>query len=114
MRDIKDVVDNYKDKLSHFLIQLEGNSLHLKCDNYDEKNDWLRAIQFMRDRFQSSCFFSQRKYKERIDDETSIRIQAEIEWKNGDELQVGDSKRRPAWATRPSSRTSSWSTLLRR
>jgi hypothetical protein len=89
VRDIKDVIDNYKDKMSHFLIKLDDGSMHLKCDNYDVKNEWLKAIQFMREKFKASYFFNQRKYKEAIDDETSMRIRAENEWSNWESLQVG-------------------------
>lgn len=104
MREIKDVVDNYKGKISHFLIELPDNQIHLKCDNYDDKSAWIKAINFMRDRFQSSLYFNQRRYKEKLDDETSLRIIAENEWKNWDDIQV-DSNGRTRWTTSPSSRT---------
>ena len=64
------------------MIRLEENEMHLKCDNYDFKAEWLKAINFMRDLYSNETFFHQRKYKEGLDDETSFRIFAENERKN--------------------------------
>ena len=89
IRDIQDVIDNYKKKISHFLIKLKNKEIHLKCDNYDEKNKWLQAIQYMRNKYSSSCYFNERKYKEDIDDETSLLIYAENEMRHWDEIKVG-------------------------
>jgi hypothetical protein len=74
--------------MSHFLIELEKHKIHLKCDNYDEKNEWIKAILFMKEKFETSVYMNQAKYKEKLDDETKIQIYAENEWANWEDIRV--------------------------
>jgi hypothetical protein len=62
--------------------------MHLKCDDYDQKNKWVSAIEYMRTRYSSSMSFNERNYKETIDDETSLKIYAENERRHWDEIKV--------------------------
>jgi hypothetical protein len=89
VRDIQDIEDEYQNKISHFLIKLRDYQVHLKCDNYDEKNQWIKAIGFMREKFKASCFFSERKYKEDIQDEMKLQIYSENEQRNWEQAKVG-------------------------
>jgi hypothetical protein len=86
VRSIVDIEDNFEGKLSHFLVDMGKNKMHLKCDNYDEKDLWLKAIEFMRNKFRTSGMGGQ--YKEGVDDETRTRIYAENEWANWEEIRV--------------------------
>lgn len=79
MRDIVEVVDEFRGKISHFLVRLPDYELHLKSDNYDVKNAWVEAIRFMKAKFASDCFYEQRGYKEEINDEAMLEIYAELE-----------------------------------
>ena len=73
--------------MSHFMINLGKHKIHLKCDNYDEKNQWLKAIAFMREKFQTSGFMK-KEHKEELDYETKTKIYAENEWANWEEIRV--------------------------
>lgn len=88
VRDIVEIEDSYQNKISHFLIRLVDNELHLKCDNYDVKNNWIKAIRFMKRKFKNSNHFSKRKYKEEINDEIMLEIYAENEQKHWKQVQV--------------------------
>jgi hypothetical protein len=64
------------------------SDIHLKCDDYDEKAKWITAINFFRKQFSSEGVFSEYKYKEKLDDETSLRIYAENEILNWSTIKV--------------------------
>ena len=88
VRNIKDLEDNYKNKLSHFLLKLEDSDIHLKCDDYDAKAEWINVINFFRDKYNTDVVYNEFKYKEKLDDETSLRIYAENEMKHWDSIKV--------------------------
>lgn len=88
VRDIVGIEDSYKNKISHFLVKLADYELHLKCDNYDVKNNWIKAIRYMKDKFKNSSFFNSRKYKEEINDEVMLQIYAENEQKQWEKVKV--------------------------
>lgn len=75
--------------MSHFRLLLPKRQLHLKCDDYDQKARWVLAIRFLSAKYSSARSFEERKYKERTDDETSLRIIAENETRHWAEMEVG-------------------------
>ena len=81
-------MDNYQKKISHFLLRLKDKEVHLKCDDYDQKNKWVGAIRYFRARHQSTICFNERYYKETLDDETKIQIYAENEQRHWDQVKV--------------------------
>ena len=88
MRDIQEIKNNYKKKISHFLIKLKNKQIHLKCDDYDEKNKWISAITFMKNKYSLSCYFNERNYKEKLDYETKLRIFSENEQDHWEDIKV--------------------------
>jgi hypothetical protein len=47
--DIKEIVNNFEGKNTHFLLKLEGENIHMKCDDTKEKDKWIGCLNGLRE-----------------------------------------------------------------
>lgn len=72
--EIKELVDNYEGKKSHFLLKLENETVHLKCDEAAEKDRWVQAITRLRTIYQGKKVFDFEDDRKSHKDEIDVRI----------------------------------------
>ncbi len=72
--EIKELVDNYEGKKSHFLLKLDNEAVHLKCDDAAEKERWVQAISKLRAIYQGKKVFDFEDDRKSHKDEIDIRI----------------------------------------
>ena len=44
VNEIKEIVDNYEGKKSHFYLKMENEGIHMKCDEQKEKERWVESL----------------------------------------------------------------------
>ena len=49
--EILDLEDNFGGKNNHFLIKLQKETIHMKCDDPAEKDKWFAALRICREKF---------------------------------------------------------------
>lgn len=42
--EIREIINNFDGKKNHFLIKLDTESIHMKCDDQKEKEKWYESI----------------------------------------------------------------------
>lgn len=74
--DIKEIVDNYEGKETHFLLRLDNEQIHLKCDDVKQKQAWVASLNFLRKAYEG------RKIIDWDDDRKSHKDGADIRLTN--------------------------------
>lgn len=72
--EIKELVDDLEGKKNHFLLKLEKESIHLKCDDTREKERWVSAINRLRNIYQGKKIFDWEDDRRSHKDEIDIRV----------------------------------------
>lgn len=69
--DIKEIVTNYEGKATNFLIKLEGESVHMKCDDAKTKEQWFASLNGLREIYKGRKVLDwdddRRSHKEDVD-----------------------------------------------
>lgn len=77
--DIKEVVDNYGGKNSHFLLKIEGGEeIHLKCDKKEEKDRWVQSINALIEIYYDKKIFDWEDDRKSVRDKIDVRVLAII------------------------------------
>lgn len=76
--DIKEVVDNYGGKKGHFLLKLEKEEVHLKCDENKDKNSWVEAINLLIELYQGKKIFDWDDDRKSHQDKIDVRVLHQI------------------------------------
>ena len=71
INQIKDIEDNYGGKKSHFLLKLDQENIHMKCDENSEKEKWVTSIRKLMEIYKGKKILDwdddKRSHKEEID-----------------------------------------------
>lgn len=69
--DIKEIVNNLEGKKTHFLLKLEGENIHMKCDDTKEKDKWIDCLNGLREIYKGKKMLDwddeRKSHKEEID-----------------------------------------------
>lgn len=87
LANITDLQEEVKGKKGHFIIKCgPTQSLHLKCDNAKEADEWIKVIKFFRDYYSTEKTDSTEVITSETDLETKIRLQTEVELENWESI----------------------------
>ena len=91
IKQITEVIDEFKNKKVHFLIITDSKKHHFKCKDIKEKNEWIKTLNFFREYYKSEKPEKEEEEKksedpEKAELESLIRISAEIEKSNFDKI----------------------------
>lgn len=71
VNEIKEIVDNYEGKKSHFYLKMENEGIHMKCDEQKEKERWVESLRGLMEIFKGKKILDwdddRRSHKEEMD-----------------------------------------------
>lgn len=74
MTDIKEIVNNYEGKNTHFLLKLEAENIHMKCDDTKEKDKWIGCLNGLREIYKGKKMLDWDDERKSHKDEIDLRL----------------------------------------
>lgn len=72
--DIKEIVNNLEGKKTHFLLKLEGENIHMKCDDTKEKEKWIDSLNGLREIYRGKKVLDWDDERKSHKDEIDLRL----------------------------------------
>lgn len=72
--DIQELVDNFDGKKGHFMLRMEQESIHLKCDEVKDKSKWVESIEGLRLAYAGKRIFDWEDDRKSHKDELDVRV----------------------------------------